>query len=69
MEQFAAERGSTVMRRLADGTVELTPEDLLGHSLAAEAAVALGGQQAEGGGGGGVGGGGGGGEGAAAVQG
>ena len=50
------------MRRLADGTVELTPEDLLGQSLAAEAAVALGGQQAEGGGGGG-------GEGVAAVQG
>lgn len=40
MEEFAAGKGNLVMRRLADGTTELTPEDLLGYSLANEAAAA-----------------------------
>lgn len=40
MEDFAAERGGMVVRKLADGTVELTPEDLLGPALAAEAEAA-----------------------------
>lgn len=35
MEEFAAEKGNMVMRKLADGTTELSPEDILGHSLAA----------------------------------
>ncbi|PSC70991.1 zinc finger domain-containing [Micractinium conductrix] len=39
VEEFAAERGATVVRKLADGTVELSPEDLLGASLAGEAAA------------------------------
>ncbi|EFN55185.1 hypothetical protein CHLNCDRAFT_134348 [Chlorella variabilis] len=40
VEEFAAARGSTVVHRTADGTVELSPEDLLGPSLAAAAAAA-----------------------------
>lgn len=44
VEQFAAERGGTVVHKTADGTVELTPEDLLGSSLVEEAAAAQQGQ-------------------------
>ncbi|KAL4428294.1 hypothetical protein ABPG75_002383 [Micractinium tetrahymenae] len=44
VEEFAADRGGTVVRKMADGTVELTPEDLLGASLVEEAAAA---QQAQ----------------------
>ena len=51
VEQFAAERGQMVLRKATDGTVELTPEDLLGPSLVAEAEAA-----ATGGSGGGEGG-------------
>ncbi len=41
VEQFAAERGQMVLRKATDGTVELTPEDLLGPSLVAEAEAAV----------------------------
>ena len=40
VEEFAAERGRLVVKKLADGTVELTPEDLLGASLVEEAEAA-----------------------------
>lgn len=36
MEDFAKEKGSVVMRKLADGTLELTPEEILGTSLTEE---------------------------------
>ena len=49
VEQFAAERGQMVLRKATDGTVELTPEDLLGPSLVAEAEAAV---KGSGGGGG-----------------
>lgn len=32
LEDFAAERGNTVVTRLADNTLELTPEDVAGLS-------------------------------------
>lgn len=32
VEDFAAERGDTVVTRLADNTLELTPEDMWGGS-------------------------------------
>ena len=41
VEQFAAEHGQMVLRKATDGTVELTPEDLLGPSLVAEAEAAV----------------------------
>lgn len=48
VEEFAQERGQTVVTRLADDTLELTPEDLVGNTAHA-AAIASG----AGGGGGG----------------
>jgi len=33
VEQFAAERGNTVVKRLADNTLELTPEDVAGIGI------------------------------------
>lgn len=48
MEEFAAERGQMVVKKLADGTVELTPEDLLGASLVADAAAAAAGDSGSG---------------------
>jgi hypothetical protein len=41
VEEFAQQRGSTVVRKLADGTVELSPEDLLGLGLVEEATAVV----------------------------
>eukprot|EP00887_Chlorella_sp_A99_P004876 scaffold4.g4876.t1 len=43
VEDFAAERGGMVMRRMVDGTVELTPQEVLGASgsTAADTAAEL----------------------------
>jgi protein import protein ZIM17 len=50
VEEFAAQRGNTVLRRLADGTVELSPQEVLGPGLAGEAAAAAAGGSNAGGG-------------------